>query len=125
MVEYANEESEIEDAAKQMGGIICSLITNSLGDSGYDRAVENLGVFRDTMVRWEMPDLYNSFLTDLKKRMLSGALGGDRRELWWQMKGARATLGLIDQSVSDPSKVTPEEAAEVSVTVNPCFNDLC
>ncbi|KAI1402222.1 ATP-dependent DNA helicase II subunit 2 [Hypoxylon fuscum] len=112
MVEYANEESEIEDAAKQMGGIICSLITNSLGDSGYDRAVENLGVFRDTMVRWEMPDLYNSFLTDLKKRMLSGALGGDRRELWWQMKGARATLGLIDQSVSDPSKVTPEEAAE-------------
>ncbi|XXG96623.1 hypothetical protein Hte_002911 [Hypoxylon texense] len=112
MVEYASEESEIEDAAKQMGGIIRSLITNSLGDSGYDRAVENLGVFRDTMVRWEMPALYNSFLVDFKKRLLSGELGGDRRELWWQMKGARSSLGLIDQSVSEPSNVTPEEAAE-------------
>lgn len=113
MVEYASEESEIEDAAKQMGSIIRSLITNSLGDSGYDRAVENLGVFKDTMVRWEMPELYNSFLTDFKKRLLSGELGGDRRELWWQMKGARGALGLIDQSVSEPSKVTSEEAAEV------------
>ncbi|KAI4865886.1 ATP-dependent DNA helicase II subunit 2 [Hypoxylon rubiginosum] len=112
MVEYASEESEIEDAAKQMGSIIRSLITNSLGDSGYDRAVENLGVFRDTMVRWEMPALYNSFLTDFKKRLLSGELGGDRRELWWQMKGARSALGLIDQSVSEPSNVTSEEAAE-------------
>lgn len=119
MVEYASEESEIEDAAKQMGSIIRSLITNSLGDSGYDRAVENLGVFRDTMVRWEMPALYNSFLTDFKKRLLSGELGGDRRELWWQMKGARSALGLIDQSVSEPSNVTSEEAAEVNDTSSP------
>ncbi|KAI1098989.1 ATP-dependent DNA helicase II subunit 2 [Jackrogersella minutella] len=112
IVEYASEESEIEDAARQMGAIIRSLISNSLGNSGYDRAIEYLSVFRDTMVRWEMPALYNSFLRDLKKRLLSGELGGDRRELWWQMKGAKATLGLIDQSVSDPSNVTPEEAAE-------------
>ncbi|KAI0180972.1 ATP-dependent DNA helicase II subunit 2 [Hypoxylon sp. FL1284] len=113
MVEYASEESEIEDAAKQMGEIIRSLITHSLGDSGYDRAVENLGVFRDVMVRWEMPALYNSFLADFKKRLLSGELGGDRREFWWQMKGARASLGLIDdQSVSEPSTITAEEAAE-------------
>ncbi|KAI1374544.1 ATP-dependent DNA helicase II subunit 2 [Hypoxylon crocopeplum] len=112
MVEYASEESEIEDAAKQMGVIIRSLITSSLGDSGYDQAVEDMGVFRDTMVKWEMPALYNSFLTDLRSRLLSGELGGDRRELWWQMKGARATLGLIDQSISEPSSVTPEEAAE-------------
>ncbi|KAF3059626.1 ATP-dependent DNA helicase II subunit 2 [Daldinia childiae] len=112
MVEYANEESDIESAAKQMGTIIRSLITNSLGDSGYDRAIENLGVFRDTMVKWEMPALYNSFLKDLKNRLLSGELGGDRRELWWQMKGAKASLGLIDQSLSEPSNVTPKEAAE-------------
>ncbi|OTB17870.1 hypothetical protein K445DRAFT_315609 [Daldinia sp. EC12] len=112
MVEYANDEPEIESAAKQMGTIIRSVITNSLGDSGYDRAIENLGVFRDTMVKWEMPALYNSFLKDLKNRLLSGELGGDRRELWWQMKGAKASLGLVDQSVSEPSNITPEEAAE-------------
>lgn len=119
MVELASEESEIEDAAKQMGSIIRSLITHSVGDSGYDRAVEDLGVFRDMMVKWEMPALYNTFLQDLKKRLLSGELGGDRRMLWFQMKGARATLGLIDQSVSDPSTVTPEEALDVRVTPNP------
>lgn len=113
MVEYASEESEIEDAAKQMGGIIRSLISDAFGDNKYDQAVEYLGVFRDTMVRWEMPELYNSFLRDIKPRMLSGELGGDRRELWWQMKGARATLGLIDQSTSEPSKVTTEEAIQV------------
>ncbi|KAI1089653.1 ATP-dependent DNA helicase II subunit 2 [Rostrohypoxylon terebratum] len=112
MVEYASEESEIEDAAKQMGGIIRSFISNTFGDNKHDQAVEHLGVFRDTMIRWEMPELYNSFLRDLKTRMLSGELDGDRRELWWQMKGARATLGLIDQSVSEPSKVTTEEAIE-------------
>ncbi|KAI0386091.1 ATP-dependent DNA helicase II subunit 2 [Hypomontagnella monticulosa] len=112
MVELAKEESEIEDAAKQMGTIIRSLVTDSLGDSGYDRAIEDLGVFRDTMVRWEMPALYNSFLRDFKKRLLSGELGGDRRQLWWQMKGAKAAVGLIDQDVSEPSNVTPEEAIE-------------
>ncbi|KAI0901441.1 ATP-dependent DNA helicase II subunit 2 [Annulohypoxylon nitens] len=112
MVEYASEESEIEDAAKQMGGIIRSLISDAFGNNKYDQAVEYLGVFRDTMVRWEMPELYNSFLRDIKPRMLSSELGGDRRELWWQMKGARATLGLIDQSTSEPSKVTTEEAIQ-------------
>ncbi|KAI5859390.1 SPOC domain-like protein [Durotheca rogersii] len=112
MVEYASEEVEIEDAAKQMGDIVCQLITDSFGDSGYDQAIENLGVFRDTMVKWEMPALYNSFLKNLKKRLLSGELGGDRRELWWQMKGARAALGLIDNNISDSSNVTPVEAAE-------------
>ncbi|OTA91557.1 hypothetical protein M434DRAFT_76053 [Hypoxylon sp. CO27-5] len=120
MVEYADEEHEIEDAAKQMGAITRSLITNSLGDSGYDRAVENIGALRDMMEKMEMPALYNSFLRDLKKRLLSGELGGDRRELWWQMRGARATLGLIDKSVFEHSDVTPEEAAEVCTTSKHC-----
>ncbi|KAI0098969.1 SPOC domain-like protein [Hypoxylon sp. NC0597] len=116
IVEYADEEHEIEDAAKQMGAIIRSLITDSLGDSGYDRAIENIGVLRDTMEKMEIPALYNSFLRDLKKRLLSGELGGDRRELWWQMRGAKATLGLIDKSVFEHADVTPEEAAEVCAT---------
>ncbi|OTA60441.1 SPOC domain-like protein [Hypoxylon sp. EC38] len=120
MVEYADEEHEIEDAAKQMGAITRSLITNSLGDSGYDRAVENIGALRDMMEKMEMPALYNSFLRDLKKRLLSGELGGDRRELWWQMRGARATLGLIDKSVFEHSDVTTEEASEVCATSKHC-----
>ncbi|KAI1074338.1 ATP-dependent DNA helicase II subunit 2 [Whalleya microplaca] len=110
MVEYADEDPEIEDAAKQMGTIIRSLITDSFGDSKYDRAVENLSVLRETMVKWEMPELYNSFMRDFKKRLLSGELGGDRRDMWWRIR--RDKLGLIDNVLSEPSKVTPEEAAQ-------------
>ncbi|KAI0002821.1 SPOC domain-like protein [Xylariaceae sp. FL0662B] len=110
MVDCATEDAEIEDATRQMGDVIRALVTNSFGDSGYDRAIEDLGVFRETMVKWEMPDLYNSFMRDFKKRLLSGELGGDRRELWWRIR--RDKVGLIDNNLSEPSKVTPEEAAE-------------
>ncbi|KAI2626565.1 ATP-dependent DNA helicase II subunit 2 [Hypoxylon sp. NC1633] len=112
MVEGAGNEPKIEDAAKQMGDIIRTLITDSFGDVKYDQALEDLGVLRDYMVKWEFPDLYNSFLRDLKTRLLSGELGGDRRDLWYQLKGARATLGLIDKNTPGPSTVTPEEAEE-------------
>ncbi|RYO82584.1 hypothetical protein DL766_000202 [Monosporascus sp. MC13-8B] len=101
---------QIEDAVKQMGGIIQSLITDSLGDVAYDRVIEHIGVVRREMIVMEEPDFYNSFMRDLKKRLLQGELGGDRRELWWLIKGAK--LGLIDSLVSESSKVTPEEAAE-------------
>jgi ATP-dependent DNA helicase 2 subunit 2 len=111
MVEYAEDDSVIEEAAKQFGNIIRSIVTDSLGDAGYDRAIECIGVLRKQMISYEAPHAYNSFVKDFKKRLLSGELGGDRRELWWQVKGAR--LGLIDHNASEPSKVTPEEAAEV------------
>ncbi|CAJ2510001.1 Uu.00g059010.m01.CDS01 [Anthostomella pinea] len=111
MVEAAEDEASVQEAAKQMGIIIRSMITkNTLGDIAYDRAIENLGVFRDAMINYEFPDLYNTFMKDFKKRLLSGELGGDRRELWWQIKGAR--LGLIDSTASEASKVQPEEATE-------------
>ncbi|KAI0128857.1 Ku70/Ku80 N-terminal alpha/beta domain-containing protein [Xylariales sp. AK1849] len=110
MIESAEDESIFGEAAKQMGQIIRQLITDSFGDKNFDRAVENLGVLREQMINIEEPGHYNSFIKDLKKKLLSGELGGDRRELWWQVKGAR--LGLIDDKASEVSKVTPEEAAE-------------
>lgn len=111
MIEVSESMSQVEDAAKQMGNVIRDLITDSLGNSGYDQAIEDLGVFRAEMIDMMEPDFYNAFVTDLKKRLLAGELGGDRRELWWQMKGAR--LGLIDETQSETSKVTPAEAADV------------
>jgi ATP-dependent DNA helicase 2 subunit 2 len=110
MVESALDPSTFEEAAKQMGQIIRQLITDSFGDGNFERATENMGAFREQMVNYEEPDLYNNFVKDLKKRLLSGELGGDRRELWWHMKGAK--LGLIDSVASEVSKVTPEEGAE-------------
>ncbi|KAH8176434.1 ku70/Ku80 beta-barrel domain-containing protein [Sarocladium implicatum] len=102
--------SEIEDASKQMGGIIRELITDSFGDSKYDQAMECLGTMREELINLEEPSLYNTFVKDLKKTMLSGALGGDRRDFWFQIRGAK--MGLIDTRQSEVSDVSPETADE-------------
>lgn len=109
----SSEYGEVEDSAKQLGGIIKSFISTSLGDSGYDRALENLGVMRQQMASYEFPEIYNNFLRDLKGQLLSGGeLGGDRRAMWNRIKYSR-NLGLIHQGqLPEASKVTEAEAAE-------------
>lgn len=106
-----DEIADIQNAAKQMGEIVESLITDSFGDSKYSQAVECIGVMREELINMEEPDMYNSFVRELKKSLLSGALGGDRRDFWFKLRWSR--LGLIDQSQSDVSKVTADEADEV------------
>lgn len=106
----AEDIAQIKDAAAQMGFIVRSLVTDSFGDANYARAAENLGVLREGLIDMEEPGIYNDFMRDLKKKMLSGELGGDRREMWWKIRTSR--LGLIDQSASEVSKVTSDEADE-------------
>ena len=108
----SDDEDVVKDAAKQMGQIIRDLISDSMGDLNYERVIEDLSVLREGMVDFEFAALFNTFLLDLKKKILSGELGGDRRELWWMLKGKG--LGLIDNVTVESSNVTPEEAAEVS-----------
>ncbi|KAI3336693.1 Ku70/Ku80 N-terminal alpha/beta domain-containing protein [Xylariaceae sp. AK1471] len=109
-VELADNQADVEDAIKQMGGIIRDIVTKSFGDKDYDRALEHIGVMRETAIDYEYPGLFNFFMKDFKTRLLSGEFDGNRRELWWQVKGAK--LGLIDSNASEHSKVTPQEAAE-------------
>ncbi len=111
-VDLADDEADIKDAMKQMGAIICDMVTKSLGDQDYERAVEHIGVMKEKAIDYEYPHMFNSFMIDFKTRLLSGEFNGNRRELWWKIKNVR--LGLIDNKVSEQSKVTPEEAAEVS-----------
>ncbi|KAI1822319.1 Ku70/Ku80 N-terminal alpha/beta domain-containing protein [Xylaria intraflava] len=106
-MDLAENQADIEDSIKLMGAIICDIVTKSFGDQGYDRAVEHIGVMRETVIDYECPDLFNFFMKDFKTRLLSGEFDGNRRELWWQVKGAR--LGLISSDESEHSKVTPEE----------------
>jgi ATP-dependent DNA helicase 2 subunit 2 len=107
----AEEVLAIEDAAKQMGQIVRSLICDSTGDLNYDRAAENMRVMREELIDYEEPDLYNKFLRDLKVKILSGELNGDRREMWWKIKSLN--LGLITQTESEASEVKESEAKEV------------
>ncbi|KAI0429696.1 Ku70/Ku80 N-terminal alpha/beta domain-containing protein [Xylaria sp. FL1042] len=109
-VEIADAQADIEDAMKQMGAIIRDMVIKSFGDQDYERAIEHIGVMRETAIDYEYPDLFNSFMRDFKTRLLSGEFDGNRRELWWKIKYAK--LGLIDSNVSEHSEVTPEEAAQ-------------
>lgn len=113
-VEIADNQTDIEDAMKQMGAIIRGIVTKSFGDQDYERAIEHIGVMKEIAIDYEYPDMFNSFMVDFKSRLLSGEFDGNRRELWWKIKSVK--LGLIDSDTSEPSKVTPEEAGAVSTT---------
>jgi ATP-dependent DNA helicase 2 subunit 2 len=115
MLDTADDLSVIEEASKQMGTIIRSLITHSLGDSGYGRATENLAVMREELINMEEPGLYNDFVRELKKKLLAGELGGDRRDMLWEIR--KSKLGLIDKKTSEISEVSEEEATEVSMSL--------
>lgn len=112
----SSEVSEIEEAARQMGEIIRSLVSNSFGDSKYAQAVECIGAMREELINMEEPQLYDSFVRELKKGLLSGALGGDRRDFWFKVRWSR--LGLVEKSQSEVSNVTQDEAEEVSISLS-------
>ncbi|EEU46616.1 uncharacterized protein NECHADRAFT_68667 [Fusarium vanettenii 77-13-4] len=112
MLAATEEVAQIEEAAKQMGAIITTFITESFGDAKYARAMECLGVMREELTNLEEPGLYNTFVRDMKKQLLSGDLGGDRRDFWFKVRWSR--MGLIDKKQSEVSTVSPEEADEVS-----------
>lgn len=112
MLAATEEVAQIEEAAKQMGAIITTFITESFGDAKYARAMECLGVMREELTNLEEPGLYNTFVRDMKKQLLSGDLGGDRRDFWFKVRWSR--MGLIDKKQSEVSTVSSEEADEVS-----------
>lgn len=114
MLAAADELSTIEDATKQLGKIVASLIHDSFADINYDRATENIRVMREELINLEEPGLYNSFLRDLRKKIDGGDLNGDRREMW-RGKIIPGRLNLITQRESEASDVTDEEAKNVSV----------
>jgi ATP-dependent DNA helicase 2 subunit 2 len=109
----ASDDSTVESAVRQMGEIIKKLIQESFADLQYARAAENLRVMREELINLEMPALYNKFLTSLKSSILSGALDGDRREMWFKhIVGGR--LSLITSDECEVSGVTAEVVTDVS-----------
>ncbi|KAF2183139.1 SPOC domain-like protein [Zopfia rhizophila CBS 207.26] len=100
----------IQTAADDMGKSIRTYISSSVGESGYGRALEAIRVLREEITELEEPEIYNNFIRELKRDILDGKLKGDRREMWWKIRGSK--YGLIDQKRSFASEVSEEEAAE-------------
>ncbi|GME54007.1 Ku70/Ku80 arm [Neofusicoccum parvum] len=99
---------DIKGIAKQLSSIIQDYIRHSMGDSGYQRAVEAIRVMKEEMLELEEPGVFNDFLKDLKKKIFSEELGGDRKEMWYRIRVNK--LGLIDKRATNLSDVTEEES---------------
>ncbi|KAF9690959.1 hypothetical protein EKO04_011122 [Ascochyta lentis] len=100
----------IQSAANAMAKEIRNLVKNSLGESAYGRALEAVRVMRDELTELEEPEMYNEFVREFKTELLHDALNGDRRDMWWRIRGSR--YGLIDRKRSLVSDVTEKEADE-------------
>ena len=100
----------IQSAADAMAKEIRNLVKSSVGERAYGRALEAIRVMRDELTELEEPEMYNNFVREFKKELLGDALNGDRREMWWRVRGSK--YGLIDQKRSLVSDVTDKEADE-------------
>jgi len=98
----------LQEAADGMAKEIRLLISNSVGDSAYARALEAIRVMREEFTSLEEPETYNMFVRQLKLDILGGKLNGNRRDMWWKIKGNK--YGLIDAKRSYASPVTEDEA---------------
>ena len=77
---------------------------------------------REEMEELEEPEIWNDFVREVKKELLGGQLGGNRKEMWWLVRGKK--IGLIDKRCSTLSDVGEEEAANVSSSVL-LFTSFC
>ncbi|EOA90274.1 ATP-dependent DNA helicase yku80 [Exserohilum turcicum] len=104
----ADDMDAIQEAADGIANEIRALIRNSIGDSAYQRALEAIRVMREELTELEEPEIYNKFAKQLKEEILGGKLNGNRRDMWWRIKGNR--YGLVDSKRSYVSPVTEDEA---------------
>ncbi|KAE9379177.1 putative Ku family DNA helicase [Stipitochalara longipes BDJ] len=104
------DDNVIHDAAKQMSNIIRMHVTNSTGKHKYEEAKADMKTFREYMIEFETPEIWNDFIRDFKTRVAKGELGGDRKDLFQSLRWNN--LGLIDKQALEISDVTEKEAHE-------------
>ena len=104
----AEQISDIRDACTQLKNITFDWIRHSVGDSRYGKAIEAIRVMREEMNDMDEPGLFNDFLKDLKSKVLSEELGGDRKEMWYKVRVNR--LGLISKNENEQSDVSEDDA---------------
>jgi ATP-dependent DNA helicase 2 subunit 2 len=87
------------DLVKQMKNIIFDCIRHSVGNSGYGKAIEGISAVREVMLDLEAEKTWTEFITEVKKKLLAGELGGDRKDMWYQIRVNR--LGLLRKKEYD------------------------
>jgi ATP-dependent DNA helicase 2 subunit 2 len=108
---------EIIDAAvKELGCIIRDLIKGSQGSSKYDQAISMISVMRSELVLCDEPELFNDFMLDLKKKILTTLEFGNRASFFTRLK--ENSLGLISSEVNDDIK--PERGASAAEVATVC-----
>ncbi|KAG9190954.1 hypothetical protein G6011_09042 [Alternaria panax] len=98
----------IQEAVEGVAKEVRNLVSSSVGDNAYGRALEAIRVMREELTELEEPEMYNTFVVQLKEDILGGKLNGNRRDMWWKIKGNR--YGLVDSKKSYVSSVTEDEA---------------
>jgi len=113
LLNTTEDPNAIQEASNQLSSIVREQIKHSLADMNYGRATEEIGVMREELTALEEPGIYNEFITQLRTDLLEGNLGGDRKDMWNEIRKNR--LGLITKGLSNLSNVTEEEARAVSL----------
>ncbi|KAF7196411.1 ATP-dependent DNA helicase II subunit 2 [Pseudocercospora fuligena] len=108
MLQKADDIPEIYEACKQLKFIILDWAKHSIGESNTGRVVEGIRVMREEIIEFEEPAAFNDVLKEIKKKMLGGELGGDRKEMWYRIRVNK--LRPIDKKESAQSDFTEEEA---------------
>lgn len=64
-------------------------------DRDYAGVIKLLSVLKEEMIEYEEPGTYNRFMVELKREVLGGKLGGDRRDFWAEVGRKWNGLGLV------------------------------
>ena len=112
MLDDTESAADIYNAATQLGEIIQEQIRTSFGDINYARAIEEMDVMRKELIELEEPQVWNEWIKKLKGRVLRGELGGDRREMWAEIR--KHNLGLVSRKENVIAGVGEDESRTVS-----------
>ncbi|KAH0286669.1 putative Ku family DNA helicase [Aureobasidium namibiae CBS 147.97] len=103
---------DVESAFQQLGKIVRDLIRNSVGGSGYARALEATRVMREEATDLEVPDHYNEWMKKLKTEILKEELNGDRKDMWFMIRANRMGLIQSKECGASGAGVGEDEAKE-------------
>ena len=109
MLDRNRDPDGLKDAAAQFGAVIEKHVQESVGAAAYGRVMEELGVLRQELEELEEAGMWNEWLRDFKEKLFGEKLGGNRKELWWEIRTRRYGL-VVKSRKNEESKVDEEEA---------------